>query len=183
MQNRAPDWDVVFRAAGLDRSKFTAATPPGDAVVADMSIAWMGRFPSASNTPVRIEAASLHGQITEFEVRFPWSEAPRRFAPPPLDQPSTAADFANIAIQIGVAFLGWVNWKRGRADVRSALRLGVYAGAISALSSLLAGVSTLPAFGMFVFFSTIYVAVEPWSRRLWAHAMVTWTRVLGGRFA
>ena len=31
------------------------------------------------------------------------------------------------------------------------------------------------------FFAMLYLAVEPWSRRLWPHAMVTWARVLAGR--
>lgn len=60
--------------------------------------------------------------------------------------------------------------------------MGVYAFAISAAFTLLTGSSPIPAFAAGVSFFTMYLAVEPWSRRLWPHAMVTWTRVLGGRF-
>jgi serine/threonine-protein kinase len=30
--------------------------------------------------------------------------------------------------------------------------------------------------------ATVYLAVEPWVRRLWPHAMITWARVLAGRW-
>ena len=181
-QERVVDWDPVFRAAGLDRSQFTPVKPAADTVVADTSAAWTGTFPTASATPVRIEAAALHGQITEFEVRFPWSGARRRYSQRPFLQAGTVGQLVNSLLPAGLAFLAWVNWKRGRADLRSAVRMGVYAFAIVTAFSLLTGASPIPAVAAGVFFFTMYVAVEPWSRRMWPHAMVTWTRVLGGRF-
>ena len=181
-QPETADWDIAFKAAGLERSRFTSVTPTSAPVLADTSVAWKGTFPSPSNTPVVVEGASLRGQITEFEVRFPWSGDRRRFSAPPSFPPRTAGDFLNIGIQIGLAFLAWANWKRGRADVRSAMRLGIYAGGIGLAFTQLVGASTVPALALAAFFFTVYLAVEPWSRRFWPHAMVTWTRVLSGRF-
>jgi len=180
-QHAVPDWDAAFRAAGLGRNEFTPAPPADAGVGADMSAAWTGRLP-VSHTPVRVEASGLNGQITQFEVRFPWSEARRRFSAPPTNQPSTLADFTNVAVEIGVAFVAWLNWKQRRADTRGALRFGVYAATIFIAFSMLNRSPLVPALGIFVLFACIYLAVEPWARRVWPHAMVVWARVLEGRF-
>jgi predicted Ser/Thr protein kinase len=181
-QLRAPDWDVAFTAAGLNRSTFTPVATSRDVTMADTAVAWTGHFPSAPGTPVRIEGASLNGRITEFEVRFPWSGVRRRFSSPPLNRPTDLASLVNTALPIGLLFLAWLNWKQGRADVRSALRMGTYALAIVTGVALLSGASMVQAPAAAVIFTVTYLAVEPWARRMWAHAMVTWTRVLGGRF-
>ena len=53
------------------------ATPRGDAVVADTSTAWTGTSVAFGHSGAN-RSGGLHGQVTEFEVRFPWSGARRR---------------------------------------------------------------------------------------------------------
>jgi serine/threonine-protein kinase len=68
------NWPALFRAARLDMQQFSPADPePAFAVgPADARMAWTGRYDGRSDLPVRIEGASLRGQIVAFAVVWPW---------------------------------------------------------------------------------------------------------------
>jgi serine/threonine-protein kinase len=86
------------------------------------------------------------------------------------------------------------NVRRGRGDRRGALRFALYLGAMRMLWFLGAHHVASPAEGeMFIghlsfamqrvgLAYVFYLAVEPYARRLWPRMLVSWVRVLEGRF-
>jgi hypothetical protein len=87
---------------------------------------------------------------------------------------------------VALGVVGLRHWKQGRADTRGAIRFGLYAWAVIAAAVLLH-----PGRNPFEYLDPIslgftaammYMAVEPWTRRLWPHVMITWARVLAGRW-
>jgi hypothetical protein len=102
--------------------------------------------------------------------------------------------FLLVVLALG-GFLAWRNLRAKRADIRGANRAAafVFAGAwldhllkahhIVALSE--AGVFILGALDAACTAATIwalYLAFEPYVRRRWPQSMITWSRVLSGRF-
>jgi hypothetical protein len=87
------------------------------------------------------------------------------------------------------------NWKAGRGDLRGATRVGVYCAGMSLIAwmfhahhvasdaeqTLIAGALANAAY-IFVEYWLIYLALEPWVRRYWPQTMITWSRVLAGRW-
>jgi hypothetical protein len=102
-----------------------------------------------------------------------------------------------ILILVGVIgiVMARQNSKAGRGDHRGAVRLGIFAGAASLLGWLLSahhvasgaesallGEAIADAVLRAVLLWGLYLALEPWVRRYWPQTLITWTRVLGGRF-
>ena len=183
------DWQRFFTAAGLDVAAFRETHPrPGPAVTADARVAWTGSYLGGSNLPVRVEGATTARTVTSFEVLFPWTS--REPMLPGRTDYSTAALL--IIIWIAPCLVARFNWRRGRADVRAALRIGTVAF-IAHLGSLLLNADdalnafvTRPVFwialGLGVWTAAVYIALEPWVRRWWPHAMLGWARVVAGRW-
>jgi len=193
-----PDWTLLLAATGLvgnslspDAPEFT---PP---FYADRRAAWKGAYPSTPESPVRVEAASLDGHVVAFRVLEPWElkEAPN---------PEKAARRVRFDLIIpGVAFFGSIiaamviatrNLRLGRGDRRGTLRLAVYLGILRLLWFL--GAHHLPpdqevalvvghlAWSLYRvgLVALFYLALEPYARRLWPRMLVSWMRLLDGRF-
>jgi serine/threonine protein kinase len=185
----------VFRAMGLDPDRFAATlplvVPPGPA---DQLRAWKGLHPLLPKTDLTVEIAWWKGRITFAKVLAPWDkpvlekDAPQNF----LDQIVTYALFLLLGFAM---LLARRNSKLQRADRKGALR-------IAAARFLLAGVAwigTVHAVGgtrmFFLFFQAmgewvlgagvlwiLYLALEPELRARWPHSIVTWNRLLAGRW-
>jgi len=95
----------------------------------------------------------------------------------------------------GAALLARHNLCRGRGDRRGAFRLACYVFAVYALSWLLltGRAAKPPSWSAFimgveisVFVSLVlwlfYIALEPYVRRTWPETLVSWNRLLSGRF-
>jgi hypothetical protein len=181
------DWGDVFRAAGLEMDQFTPIQSTARQGIGDSWLAWTGTYPGPNRVPVRIEAASLAGRATQFAVRFPWSEQDRNMAMPDW---SGRANVAFLVIIVTLALMARHQWKHGRVDIRGAWRMGLYAFVVTYATVLLTvqGLfnwslwSPAIAFATAVSFSITYLGVEPWARKLWPHVMVTWARVIAGRW-
>ena len=94
---------------------------------------------------------------------------------------------------VAAAILAWRNYKLGRADSRGALRLGAF---VIATVLLLVFARPIPgAFGAFVelfdsnfahalyiglYVVLSYLALEPFVRKRWPRALVSWSRLLAG---
>src|SRR5262249_2778430 len=83
------------------------------------------------------------------------------------------------------------NWKTGRGDTRGAIRLLVFfTFAWLATYGLAMRFATLGRIGGILWIAlgdalvrgVFYLALEPWPRRQWPQAMVSWSRVLEGRW-
>ncbi len=197
----ALDPAVVLHAAGFDVTAGFAETTPKytPLTIFDTWKAFKGPHPSLPATEVTVEYASLGGKLTSLEVIWPWTQPPsvrREGQDTVLARVRTA-----ITLSCGAAFLFWVvvlakrNWTRGRADRRGALRLAVFILVLGMLrwlvsAHLLPSTDTVwyffSAFGDCLFSSALmwllYLALEPMLRARWPQAIITWNRLLSGKF-
>ena len=190
------EWSRLFAAAGLDPSRFKHTEPeltPGMAF--DSQAAWTGSSGNDSHSMVRIEAAAYRGRPVFFRVLGPWMR-PAGEAAISLGTLSLVEFVASvIVVPLIAGLLAWRNARNGRGDRRGAFRLATFIF----LSVLVQGISDahhIPAaaeyFFLFAslrtalffagFFWVLYMAFEPQVRRRYPEALVTWSRVLAGRF-
>jgi len=193
-----PPWNTLFEAAGLSMSSFVEATPqwaPPD--YADGRAAWTGPHPTVKDVTLRIEAAAYRGKPVFFDVIGPWTD-PERMEPErrsAADQIFIALIFTIFAVMIAAAgVLARRHIHTSRADRRGAWRVTSYVAIAGVLSWVLRAShsSSLEGeIGLFfrsagiiallgAVFWTLYVAVEPYVRRLWPDALLGWSRLLTG---
>jgi predicted Ser/Thr protein kinase len=185
----APDWSTLFTAAGLNVNSFKTTSPPLDASTRmGGRTVWTGSHPGKPDLPVRVEATAAAGTVNSFAVVLPWTNRQ-----PPLPQPTNYANAALVLLFVGGPILvARYNWVSGRADVRGALRLAAVAFVTTlgfllleshdALNALVTRSTPLLAVGQGAVAAIVYVALEPWVRRWWPHAMIGWARAIGGRW-
>ena len=195
---QAVDWNTLFREAGLDAAQFKPTEPLWTSLAAsDTRAAWTGTWPGTSR-PLRIEAAAFAGKPVFFSLIGPWTR-PQRMRP---DPPTTAGQRAGnllllamiLSVVAGAALLARRNYIRGRGDRRGAFRLAcVLFATLIALwlcrGHMVPGLEMLLPFTMAIstalFFSgliwMLYLSLEPYVRRHWPQALVSWSRVVMGR--
>jgi serine/threonine-protein kinase len=200
----APDWPKLFEVAGLQFEEFEPVEPelqpPG---YADTRMAWSGVLKNRGDTPARIEAASLRGKPVYFRKVVPtdgslWSGEETQTPEPPK---SIVVGFlivllaGFVLVAGGAIFLVVRSLRLGRGDRRGALRIAVAVFILRMLhwtltghhtASLgelyLAAVAISGALTIAVLFWGGYVALEPYVRRFWPESIVSWSRLLSGRF-
>ena len=192
-------WATLFEQAGLDRDRFTEVepgrTPP---FFADARAAWEGTLAEAEDVTLRVEAAAFQGRPVSFRIIGPWTRD--RGAVKPQEGMEVVLPFVFLALAlgllIGLGLLARRNLNSGRSDLRGARRVGLYIFVVQLASVLVSGTLFLGGDVMervFVWLSVVvflavlvflaYVALEPYVRRLWPATLISWTRVLAGRFA
>jgi hypothetical protein len=164
-------------------------------------VAWTGTLPDYRGRPVRIEAAALDGKPIAFSRII--SSDPRWTAaggPPPRVTTGafTAVEVIFLVVlavtMLGALLLAARNLRLGRSDGKGAFRLAGFVFAMRLLNWALAGdhVAHLDLLGpLIVAFNgatalglltwIAYLACEPYVRRLWPEALVSWSRILAGR--
>ncbi|HEY4364768.1 MAG TPA: serine/threonine-protein kinase [Bryobacteraceae bacterium] len=202
----APDWAPLFAAAHFDLAKFTPAEPQWIPLAAtDVRAAWTGDYPGnvdphgATLLPIRVEAAAFHGRPVHFEIVWPSTRPTRVVAPGQSSPGRQASDIVSALLQVVILLIAiWMaryNWKAGRGDLRGAATLGIYMATVSILKWILSahhvGSADEPALFSAalsdaaytgVRYWVLYLALEPWVRRYWPQNLVTWTRLLAGRW-
>jgi len=195
-QDVATDWTKVLALAGLDAARLSPAEPqwiPRNAY--DTRVAWTGTYPDEDEPQIRVEAASRRGKVVSFDVIEPWVNAER----PPLSAGQKANGIFVMAlfglIVVGAGLLARSNLKKGKGDNRGALRFAAFVG-IASLLGWVFGAHHIPTVGEATIFSgavanalfyaglvwLLYIALEPLVRRRWPTAIITWSRLLEGRF-
>jgi hypothetical protein len=193
-----PDWNLFFAEAGLDKSRFSPAPPkwtPPEAF--DSRADWEGTILDRPELPLHISAAALHGVPIYFQVIAPWDQ-PWRSSPSQSGGRGDLSEIMDTAILVGILGVGiffarW-NLRRGRGDVKGAIRLTIFSGALNCaygvsnyhfaprpdyfLQQLL--MLAIPIIAPFAV-GVGYLAVEPFARRSWPSLMVSWQRLLSGR--
>ena len=194
------DWSASFELAGLSMAQFRPMRPIREPpMYADSLAAWEGTYPENPEVSIRVEGASVGGHIVFFEVLPPWNpdwtDADAGPSHLPRHTPVTRLALNLVAI-IGGSYLAWHNLRLGRGDQRGAGRLVVFLLFLGLLDWLLgerhvAVLSVeLTMFYVWMARATLtaaiawvsYFAVEPYVRRYWPQIMITWTRVLSGKF-
>ncbi|HEX3744274.1 MAG TPA: serine/threonine-protein kinase [Bryobacteraceae bacterium] len=191
------DAATLFRAARLDLAQFHDTAPLGlPATPFDRQVAWRGPLPHFPDRQLQVEAAWWKGRIVRASILYPWEQKPA------VAPAAATIDLRDVWLRgmIALAALFVIpmarrNWVRGRAD-----RLGAFHVALASL--LLQAVawagSFHPAANMAVFDLFVnavaqwlfgaavlwfcYLALEPEVRAHWPHSIVTWNRVLAGRW-
>lgn len=192
------DWSAVLRTAGYDPARFRSAEPQwlSDGAT-DTRAAWVGRDPSLSSEEFRIEAASWKGRLVYFQTVFPWTEPLRQpRADPPGQRPLQIFSFIILAalLTFGIV-MARRNLLAGRGDRKGAGRLASFvfflhmtAFALGADHVLdiaeipLIGIATSVGLLKAAILWVAYIALEPAARRRWPQSLISWTRLLDGRW-
>ena len=195
-----PDWAPLFAAANLDPKSLQPAEPAWTwLATSDTRQAWTGTWPG-TNRPLRVEAAALRGKPVVFSLIGPW-KLPSRM--PPTSELANSENLRGVLYGVlaiivcaGAVLLARYNLTAGRGDRRGAFRLAVFifslhmlfwltrshfAVSFGLVGAFLLALCTATFFGVVIW--TVYLALEPFVRRFWPTTLVSWTRVLSGRFA
>ncbi|HEX4826269.1 MAG TPA: serine/threonine-protein kinase [Candidatus Polarisedimenticolaceae bacterium] len=190
-----PDWSPLLHATGVDLGKLVTVdsewAPP---VFADRRMAWTGSWPERPELPIRIEAASAGGRPVSLRVVAPWTRPAEESAPREDVYSRWLSGIVYVGVIVAAAFVALRNVRRGRGDRRGALRFALYLGAVRMLWFLgahhVASAAEADLFGAHLAYSlqrvgvayVFYLAIEPYARRLWPHMLVSWVRMLDGKF-
>jgi uncharacterized membrane protein len=191
--------ETIFKALRFDLAKFEEMTPTfTPRYASDATRAWKGNHPVVANAPVSVQVAWWKGQVTEVAVETPWR--PLKAPPPQQTMAEKVRGFASLTFTcLGILFailLARRNWKLGRTDRQGALKLAiakVIAGALIWFGSVHGAASQQMAAYLWsaagdwvfggAFIWLLYLALEPALRARWPHSIVTWNRVLAGRWS
>ena len=165
----------------------------------DVREAWETVYPDQPDVPIRVEAGAWQGRPVFFRIVTPWTRSSRM-----IERDVGAGLRAAFAILLvlllvilGVgALLARRNLRLGRGDRRGALRLAGFLFLVGLLEWLAlahhvaamseAGLFLLGAIPLALFSGGIswlvYVALEPYVRRLWPQTLISWSRLLAGKF-
>jgi hypothetical protein len=194
------DWGPLFHEAGIDPTRLKAVSPRWTSPhFSDTRAAWEGMVGGDICGAIRVEAAAYQGRAVYFEVVAPWTRA-RRMEEFKLtrQQRIVQVGVGVLSLALIVASVLWArrNWLLGRGDRRGALRLTYFVLALVMLRwALLAdhvwdfggevGLMFL-ALGNALLAATLsavlYLAVEPYVRRRWPSAIISWTRLMSGKW-
>jgi predicted Ser/Thr protein kinase len=189
------DWKQLFDVAGLDMTQFHSAPPQWTSLgTSDQRAAWTGVWPGTSE-PVRVEAAAFHGKPVFFQLLNEWDKPDS--APSHASSSKTPEVLLVIFLMImlgGAVWLARRNYRSQKSDPQGALRLGLLIFTLQMLVWIFNGhfVPSLGLFALFVLacsgsiflaavFYIVYLAIEPYIRRHWPHAIISWSRLMAGR--
>ena len=191
-----PDWGPLFAEAGLDLARFKPAparwAPP---FFCDRRQAWEGAYAGRPEIPLRVEAAAYRGKPVSFRLVAPWTRPERMMASTPsATEKASGIVFTVLMIVLFSAggWLAWRNLKLGRGDRRGAARLAAAVFAMGLAVWALQGHHVKDRDGFLtlmgreaadaLFFAGVlwvfYLALEPYVRRFWPRAIISWTRLL-----
>jgi hypothetical protein len=196
------DWARLFAVAGIDAAHLSptepSRTPPN---AFDARAAWSGTFPEQPSLSIRVEAAAWRGRPVYFEVIGPWATQERGVAVQHINRMAkwarttsalapAAPSWSSAILSLAMVFLGGMlalrNWRQGRSDRKGAFRLTVFVflGLLVAVW-VESGVISFNS-GFCFYFACItwvlYLGLEPYVRRRWPTMLISWSRLLVGRF-
>jgi serine/threonine-protein kinase len=193
------DWKLLFAAARLDPAGFTPTQPQWFPLAsADEQKAWTGSLPGGAPNSLRVEAAAFRGRPVFFRLAWPWTR-PSGMQRIPITLRQQFANILGIVLLLGAVLLSCVvarrNARLGRGDRRGATRLAAFVFTLMLLAWAL-GATHVPDFyelllllmaaSWALFFGALawvlYLALEPYARRLWPQALISWSRLLAGAF-
>jgi hypothetical protein len=191
--------ESVFTAARLELARFREVAPTlVPAHASDTIRAWKGPHAVMPDTEMTVQMASWRGKITELSLLYPW-QTEAVAAPSGPTALLRAREILLLILPIaGVVFAALVarrNWTQGRVDRRGALRLTL-ARFFLGLTAWACMAHPVPTKDMIQLFQNaaadllaaslvlwlVYLAIEPAVRARYPHTMITWNRLLAGRW-
>jgi serine/threonine-protein kinase len=190
------DWNRLLAAADLDAAQLTPSPPEVFVpVYADSRKAWVGSYGEGRPDTIRVEAAALNGRPVFFEIRGPWWEAESADTPPGQRARIILFEILAVALLVAAMLVAWRNVRMGRGDRRGAWRVAAAMFAAGAVSWALVAAHVPTQWEMYLlllglswagfragFIGLLYLAIEPFVRRQWPDALISWMRMIGGRF-
>jgi predicted Ser/Thr protein kinase len=195
-----PEWSRLFVAAGLDPGHFVTVQPTVTPPVAwDARAAWTGSWDRDLRETLRVEAASYQGRPVFFRLIGPWTR-PNPASDITVVEQVTNVSFARfvlffVVLPIGAALVAWRNARVGRGDRRGAFTLASLVFLCALAGGLLASHHVPTRAEVSILFSVLeaavimgtvawvlYMAFEPQVRRRSPAMLVSWSRVLSGRW-
>ena len=194
----SPDWNSMLAETGLDLASLHPAEPTRLPPIGfDRRFGWRGFYPEDPKTEIQVSAASYGGRPVYFHVIGPWAR-PWRLKPqqPNLVIAQTTMVIGGFVTLILAALFARRNIRLGRGDRRGATRISAVMFAISLLVALLLAhhvrevtaewtISTEAVSGaLFIaaFVWLYYLAFEPFVRKQWPELLISWSRLLAGKF-
>jgi serine/threonine-protein kinase len=187
----------IVKLAQLEPAQLRPVDPPQwvPPVFADKRLEWQGNYPGTS-IGIRAVAAFCQGKPVYFNIIEPWDMPVLAH---PTARPLEGRDVEKLVWYILVltaALLARRNVRLGRSDWKNALRLAAALFFLHVLAWVLQASHTLdvgreldlffPALAdsasTALYYWLIYLALEPYIRRLWPETLISWTRLLSGRF-
>jgi hypothetical protein len=194
----AGDWSGLLIAAGLDAARFKPSQPDAQAFVpvyADSRMAWTGSYAEGRPDAIRVEAAALDGRPVFFSIQGPWQTPEYAIAPMSVRFAVTVGAVLIAVLLAAAGLVAWRNVRLGRGDTKAAWRIaamlfatGVTSWALASAHVPTTGEVTLLLMGLSAAafqagsIGLLYVALEPFARRLWPDALISWMRLVNGRF-
>ena len=194
-----PRWHLLFDAAALPAGAFHEVPPDWTPPVAvDRQAAWVGEAPELPGVPLRLEAGAYQGTLVWLRTIGPWTQTVKeRIAGRGASE--RLADALNAAfwlLMLAGVFVARRNLRLGRGDRRGAFRVAgwffaahtlVWTGQADHAHSLAGEWFIIQRdWGYNLFLAGLlwlgYVAVEPYLRRHWPEMLVSWSRLLAGRW-
>lgn len=194
------DWTPMLAMTGLDPASMKPSEPIFfPQIPANARSAWSGtlRTETGDEQPYSIEAGTLGGEPAYF--RLVWRNHTffmENDAPP--TNIAQAAQMGSAAVTVlllaGSVVLARRNIRAGRGDRPGAWKLGVLILTLSAGGAIIASHELLnPSTNWFFFCiayplllaaitAGMYLGLEPFARRVWPTALVSWSRVVAGRW-
>ena len=194
-----PNWGALFTAAGLDASQLKPVPPRWYPLAwGDTRAAWEGGWPNHPEIPLRVEAAAYRGKPIFFALLSPWDK-PSRMGEQQRTRQNTILQWFNFGLILTIFGFGiWLaakNVRNGRGDLRGAMRLTLcvvvaglinwallahHVGSIAGVVLFILAMSVNLFFGMMIWL--LYAALEPYVRRHWPDTLISWSRMLAGKF-
>ena len=191
------DWNPLFAAAGLDASQFESTVPQWTSLAStDARAAWTGKWPG-SRRALRVEAGAWRGKPVFFRLIGPWTR-PERMRPFEETRGGKIGQVVQVMLFLfvvfGAAALARCQYKRGKGDRQGAVRLASTIFVLQMALWLCYGhfVPDMDVMGLFalsissaLFASALswilYMALEPYVRKLWPQTIISWSRLVSGR--
>ena len=194
-----PNWGALFTAAGLDASQLKPVPPRWHPLAwGDTRAAWEGGWPNHPEIPLRVEAAAYRGKPIFFALLSPWDK-PSRMGEQRRTRQKTILQWFDFGLILTIFGLGiWLatkNVRNGRGDLRGAMRLTLcvvvaglinwallahHVGSIAGVVVFILAMSVNLFIGMMIWL--LYAALEPYVRRHWPDTLISWSRMLAGKF-
>ena len=190
--------DAVFKAAQLDTGRFVEVTPVTiPPVPTDRLQAWEGPHPAIPGLRMHLETGWWQGRVTYVKFRWPWTKdtGPAQFNAWISEIQEVLLPLVTAIVLTFAILFARRNWRQGRGDRKGAFVVGMAMFTLNLLNWA-ASVHAVPSASMTgmlfealasstfrgAMFLLMYLALEPALRARWPHSIITWNRVLAGRW-
>ncbi|MEK7315417.1 MAG: serine/threonine-protein kinase [Candidatus Eisenbacteria bacterium] len=192
-------WPALLQMAGFEpdslRETVPREVPPA---YASERRAWVGEWPGGGGRAVRIEGSAFAGEPVDFRAGVP--DRAKSVKAMKMSVANSVGAFIELGLYIAAmlasTWLGFRNFRLGRVDKRGATRLASLLAGLDLLGWFAGGPHVASLGGEWNAFLAalgsalrtgatawvLYVALEPHVRRKIPRSVITWNRLLAGRF-